>query len=215
MKSTIKSLLAAVAISAIAATGASAQDATQDSEHKFEKAKAYHAECTGATSAAFEEIKPKIKAFTDAEIMAETINDPEKFTALMATVNDPHTMHVMANCATEPVMWDTWVRNGTDMNKLTAAMTKMMNPEGMMKWMMAPMNPKVWQAMMAHMSPDKYVKWAAAPMNPAFYSPVTSMADPKWYEPRVAWLANPDSYAPFTSMFSMFTVPSGEDKPAE
>lgn len=213
MKSTIKRLAAATAIVAIAGTSAFAEDAKKDSEYKFEKAANYYAQCQGATNSDFEKIKEKVKAFTDAEIMAETVNDPEKFFALMAIVNDPHTINVMANCATEPVMWDTWMRNGTDMNKMTSAMTRMMNPAGMMKWMMAPMNPKVWQSMMAHMNAEKYTKWTVAMANPAFYSPAASMMDPQWYESRIGWMSNPESFAPFYSMFSMFGTTPKKEKP--
>lgn len=197
-----KGFAAAVAIISIAGSAIAAEQVQDPAEHKFEKAAEYYAQCNAATSADFEKIKDEIKAFTDAEIMAETVNDPEKFFALMDIVNDPHTIHVMASCATEPVMWDTWMRNGTDFNKMTSAMVKMMNPAGMMKWMIAPMNPKIWQSMMEHMNPEKYTKWTVAMANPTFYSPATSMLDPKWYESRIAWMSKPESYAPLLNMFS-------------
>ncbi len=209
-------LVAAAIAVAMSATTAFGADQSTSTEHKFEKAKAYHAECEGVQAGEFEQIREKIKAFTDAELMAETMNDPEKLAELSTVVNDPHTIHVMASCASEPVMWNTWMRNGTDFNKMTAAATKMMNPAGMMKWMMAPMNPKIWQSMTAHMNPEKYTKWATAAGNPTFYKPVTNMADPKWYESRVQWASDPNTFTPFTNMFAMFmptaTAPA---KPAE
>ncbi len=207
MRSAIKRILTTAAVVAVTATGALAEDRTKAMEHKFEKAADYYAECQGASKGDFAKIKSQLKAFTDVEIMAETMNDPEKLAALSAVVNDPHTIHVMTSCATEPVMWDTWMRNGTDINKMAAAMTKMMNPVGMMKWMMAPMNPKIWQAMMAHMSPEKYTKWTVAMANPTFYQPVTNLADAKWYGPRINWMSDPKSFAPMFAMFTSFTQP--------
>ena len=156
----------------------------------------YYTECKGATAAGFEKIKPYLKAFTDSEVMAETVNDPEKFFKLMEVVNDPRTVHVMANCATEPVMWDTWMRGATDFRKLTKASIKAMNPAGMFKWMMAPMNPKVWKSAMAHFDYNRYVRWGQAFLNPKFYRPVTDMlTDYKWYEPRLAWFFKAETYA--------------------
>lgn len=191
----------AIALLALSAMPVLAQSA--NGEHKFIKAAGYYTECKGATEAKFEEIKPKLRAFTDAEIMAETVNDPEKFFALMDVVNDPHTIHVMSRCATEPVMWNTWMRGLTNPTKMTAAMVKSMNPAGMMKWMMAPANPKLWNVMMSQFSGEKIQKWSVAAVNPTFYNPITVMADPNWYAPRLEWMANPASYAPMFAMFGM------------
>lgn len=203
MRSTIKRLLAAAAMVGIAATGAAAEDATAESEHKFEKAKAYHAQCTGATSAEFETIKSKIKAFTDAEIMAETLNDPEKLAALTVVINDPHTMHIMANCATEPVMWDTWMRGLSDPVKMMNAGARFMNPMVYFNWMMAPMNPAMYAPMFQMMNPAYYTTWTNAMMNPTFYEPFFAWMDPNWYTPRIAWMTDPASYQPMFNMFSM------------
>ena len=197
MTTAFKGIAAAVAILAATATSAFAAD----TEHKFEKAAAYYGQCSGATEADFENIREQVKAFTDVEIMAETMNDPEKLFALMNVVNDPHTIHVMANCATEPVMWETWMRGGTDPNKWAGAMAKMMNPVGMMKWMMAPMNPNIWAQAMAHAYPAKYDKSSVAVANPTFYTPMTNMFSAEWYQPRLSWMANAESYAPLTNMF--------------
>ena len=80
--------------------------------------------------------------------MAKTMSNPEKFMELMAVVNDPHTIHTMTKCATEPVMWDTWLSGMTDFNKMTRAMTMMMNLQVIMSWMAVPMNPKMYAPMM-------------------------------------------------------------------
>ena len=164
-------------------------------EHKFQKAVGYYTECKHASAAEFNEIKPYLKAFTDSEVMAETVNDPEKFFKLMEIVNDPRTVHVMMNCSTEPVMWDTWMRGLTDFEKLTKASIKAMNPVGMFKWMMAPINGNVWKSMAAHLDYNRYVRWGQAFLNPKFYRPMTDMlTDYKWYEPRLAWFVKAETY---------------------
>ncbi|MDH3280499.1 MAG: hypothetical protein OEQ18_05150, partial [Gammaproteobacteria bacterium] len=102
------------------ATWAADQTTRQQAmEHKFELAQKYYGECQGVSEADFETIRPHLKAFTDAEVMADVMADPTKFGQLMQIVMDPRVMHVMMKCSTEPVMWDTWMRGLTDPVKLT------------------------------------------------------------------------------------------------
>lgn len=202
MASLLKIASTAAAVVAMSTGLAFAQAKTAPLEPKFEKAKEIHGQCTGATNEDFAKIQAQLVAFTDPEVMAETLNDPEKFAALTVVINDPHAIRVMATCATEPVMWDNWMKSGTDYKKMTSAMVKVMNPTGMVKWMMAPMNPKLWAAMGEHMDANRYVKWGNALVNPTFYTPVTAMTEANWYESRLKWFASADSYAPITGMFS-------------
>ena len=173
------------------------------SEHKFELAKQYYGQCTNTDSAQFDTIMPQLKAFTDMEVMAQTMADPAKFMQLMAVVNDPRTIHVMTKCATEPVMWDTWMTGMTDFNKMSRAMGYFMNPNMYMAWMMAPMNPAMYQPMMQMADPQYYTRWMNAMVNPAFYQPITSFADPNWYTPRINWMMNPQSMQPMFNMMNM------------
>ncbi len=199
----------AMAMTAVVAMSMSAMAADDAGEHKFEKAKAYYTECKHASAEEFEQIKPYLKAFTDAEVMAETMNDPEKFFKLMDILNDPRTMHVMANCSMEPVMWDTWARGLTNYEKLTIASLKAMNPVGMFKWMMAPINANVWKSMLAHLDYNKYVRWGEAMLNPKFYRPMTDMLTSlEWYEPRLKWFVRAETYT--VPLKNMVTLPSLE-----
>lgn len=186
-----------------------AAQAQNYTEHKFELAKKYYGECAATDSSEFDDIRPYLKAFTDMEVMADTMADPTKFAQLMTIVNDPRTIHVMSKCATEPVMWDTWMRGMTDFNKMSRVMFKMMNPGMYMNWMMAPMNPAMYQPMMKMADPNYYNRWMAASMNPAFYAPITQMADPNWYTPRINWMMNPQSMQPMFNMMAMpLTMPA-------
>jgi|SaaInl7_150m_RNA_FD_contig_21_398435_length_795_multi_45_in_0_out_0_1 hypothetical protein len=173
-------------------------------EHKFELAKKYYAECKGGEGEHFEKIRPHLKAFTDMEIMADYMSDPAKMATLMSVVNDPRTMHVMMKCSTEPVMWDTWMRNMTDYNKMMRVGMRFMNPMMYMNWMMAPMNPGVWNPMLSMMSLDSLGRWGNALVNPAFYQPMFAPMDLNWYTPRLQWMTNPQSMQP---LFSMFNIP--------
>ncbi len=180
-----------------------AEEPADASTHKFDLAKQYYGQCSNTDSAEFDGIRPQLNAFTDMEVMAQTMADPAKFMQLMTVVNDPRTIHVMTKCATEPVMWDTWMSGMTDFNKMSRAMGHFMNPNVMMSWMMAPMNPAMYQPMMQMANPEYYTRWMNALANPAFYQPVTSLADPAWYTPRINWMMNPQSMQPMFNMMNM------------
>lgn len=199
-------LSAAGSVLADTATDKGAAPSAQ-AEHKFEKARKYYGECRGVDEGDFEAIKPYLKAFTDAEVMADMMSDPAKFSALMAVVNDPRTIHVMMKCSTEPVMWDTWMRGITDMQKMTRVAMRFMNPGIYMNWMMAPMNPAVYSAMAPMMNPNMYTLWMNAATNPAFYQPMFAPANPAWYTPRMQWMMDPRSLQPLYGMYGMYGMP--------
>lgn len=180
-------------------------DTESASGHKFELAKQYYGDCTNADDARFDKIQPYLKAFTDMEVMADMMADPLKFSSLMTVVNDPHTIHVMTKCATEPVMWDTWMNGMTDFNKMSRVAARFMNPGMYMAWMTAPMNPAMYQPMMQMMNADYYNRWMTAMMNPVYYEPMMSLANPAWYTPRINWMMNPQSMQPMFNMMNFAT----------
>ena len=182
-------------------------ESADTSEHKFELAKEYYAQCQGVDEDDFEKIRTSLKAFTDAEVMADTVADPTKFFKLMNVVNDPRTMHVMMKCATETVMWDTWMRGASNPEKMTRAMGRFMNPGVAMAWMMAPMNPQVMAEMTAMADPNRYLTtWPTALSNPTFYQPFMAWMDPAWQQPRLTWMMNPASYQPMMDMFTNYAA---------
>lgn len=183
----------------------SQSDTGNTSEHKFEKAKEYYAECKHVTDEDFAAIKPYLKAFTDVEVMADMMSQPQQFAQLMMVVNDPRTMHVMMKCSMEPVMWETWMRGLSDPAKMMRAASRFMNPQMYFNWSMAPMNPQMYAPMMAMMNPQYYMNWTNAMMNPAFYNPMMAMMDPNWYATRMNWAANPESYASMFNMMNQFS----------
>lgn len=198
-----------------AETQATAPPAAADpGEHKFELAKQYYGDCQHTDGEQFDQIRPYLKAFTDMEVMADMMANPAEFARLMSIVNDPRTIHVMSKCASEPVMWDTWMNGMTDFNKMTRAMMRFMNPNMYLSWMMAPMNPAMYQPMMQFMDPGYYTRWMTAMMNPTFYQPVMSMADPNWYTPRMNWMMNPQSLAPMMNMMTFGMADGATATPA-
>ncbi|RLA37038.1 MAG: hypothetical protein DRR03_03055 [Gammaproteobacteria bacterium] len=184
-----------------------APEATDPGEHKFELAKEYYAQCRGVDESDFEKIRTSLKAFTDAEVMVDTMADPVRFMKLMNIVNDPRVMHVMMKCSSEPVMWDTWMRGASDPDKMMRAMGRFMDPGMYMAWMMAPMNPQVMEQMTAMADPNRYlVTWPQGLSNPEFYQPFFAPLDPAWQQARMEWMMNPASYQPMIEMFTNYAA---------
>jgi hypothetical protein len=46
------------------------------SGHKFELSKQYYGQCSNTDSTEFDAIRPQLNAFTDMEVMAQTMADP-------------------------------------------------------------------------------------------------------------------------------------------
>ncbi len=203
LSAVLSASLVAITVAVASSVSVANEQEANPAEHKFELAKQYYGQCAATDSSQFDTIMPQLKAVTDMEVMAETMADPAKFAQLMTVVNDPRTIHVMTKCATEPVMWDTWMSGMTDFNKMSRAMGHFMNPNMYMQWMMAPMNPAMYQPMMQMADPAYYTRWMNAMMNPAFYQPVTQLADPNWYTPRINWMMNPQSMQPMFNMMNM------------
>jgi hypothetical protein len=183
---------------------------TQRMEHKFELAQEYFGECKHTEAAEFDDIRPYLKGFTDMEVLTQIMADPVKATRLMRIVSDPRTIHVMMKCSSEPVMWDTWMRGMTDINKMFRASLVFMNPMTYVNWMMAPFRPEVYSSMFGMVSPDNLNRWGDALVNPAFYQPMYEpLTSLNWYTPRLNWIIDPASYEPLLNVLTL-----GTDTPA-
>ncbi len=185
-------------------TVAAEDDRAYQMEHKFELAKSYFGTCEHTEAAEFDDIRPYLKGFTDVEELTQIMADPIKMTRMMRIVSDPRTINIMMKCSTEPVMWDTWMRGMTDVNKLLRSTLVFMDPMTYINWMMAPFRPEVYSAMFGIISPDNLGRWATALVNPTFYEPMYQpLVSASWYTPRINWLIDPQSYEPLIDMLSL------------
>ena len=163
----------------------------------------YYGQCANTDDQQLNAIRAQLIAFLDMEIMAKHLADPAKFIRLMNLVNDPRTIHVMSTCATEPVVWEAWMRGATDFEKMGRTMAIFMNPGLYMNWMNASMQPASYQPMMKMVEPGYYNGWMTAMSNPSFYEPATTFTDPQWYTPRMNWMMNPRSYQSLFDVMGM------------
>ena len=61
-----------------------------------------------------------------------------------------------------------------------------LNPAMYLKWMMAPVDPRVWQLMMQPLNPAMYTGWLGTSMNPATYGTWGTWLNPNTYVPPVS-----------------------------
>lgn len=90
---------------------------TNASAHKFELAKQYYGQCTNTDSAEFDSIRPQLNAFTDMEVMAQTMADPAYYTRWMNALANP-TFYQPVTALADPAWY-------------TPRMNWMMNPQSM------------------------------------------------------------------------------------
>ena len=146
-------------------------------------------------------------AFTDPEVMAQTMADPAKFNEFMVLISNPATTQALMNCSMESKQWSVWMANFSNPTKMMNAMVPFMNPQVYMNWMTASMNPQTYQFMNAYMNPAFYMQWMTASMNPQFYAPMYKMMDPTWAQQNTAWMMDPANYmSMFDSMYNATTI---------
>ena len=156
----------------------------------------YTADCTG------------LQAFSDPEVMANTMADPNKFMELVVLMGKPETAQAMMECSTDPQQWNTWMAGMSNPTKMMNAFAVFMNPQMYMNWMAASMNPQTYQAAMnTYMNPALYMQWMTATSNPAYYQSMYKFMDPKWQQQSTAWMMDPNNYQ---QMFTAMTqIPAG------
>ena len=122
-------------------------------------------------------------AFSDPEVMANTMADPNKFMQLIAQMSNPQTAQALMECSTNPQEWNTWMANMSNPTKMMNAAALFMNPQVYMNWMTASMNPQFYQtAMNTYMNPALYMQWMTLAANPSFYQPMYKVMDPNWQQ---------------------------------
>lgn len=173
-------------------------------EHKFTKALQYYLEFNPqGTPEDFEKMRPYLKPFTDAEVMADMFTDPRKMAAWMDAITEPDVIYLMMKCSQEPVMWDTWLRGLTDYEKLTRAMFRFFDPTTYMNWAVGLFDPQLYATLFRLLDPNKYARWAYASGNLKFYEPLIQWVYPSWWDERAQWLLDPQTFQPVLDLFAI------------
>lgn len=133
--------------------------------------------------------------FSDPEVFANTMADPNKFMQLVAQMSNPQTAQALMECSSNPQQWNTWMASMSNPTKMMNAAAMFMNPQVYMNWMTASMNPQTYQAAMnTYMNPALYMQWMTAAANPAFYQPMYKMMDTNWQQQSATSMMDPKNY---------------------
>jgi hypothetical protein len=87
-----------------------------------------------------------------------------------------------------------WLAAGMDPNFYTALLTQFSDPGKMMRWLMMPMDPKMWGLMMQSLNPAVYMKWMMAPLDPRWMQAMIAPMNPATYLGWTGAMINPASY---------------------
>jgi hyperosmotically inducible protein len=95
-----------------------------------------------------------------------------------------------------------WMAASMDPNFYMGMASPFMNPNTYMKAMMAPMDPRMWNAGMQMMNPAMYMNWMTAPMNPANMNLMMAPMNPALYTNWANAAVNPQTYGTWGSFLN-------------
>ena len=172
----------------------------------------------------------------------DMLADPKKFIAALATVSEPEFLIAASKAmmdpnlylqstsslmdprayanfakAMDPVVLASWSQALMDPQFIAAATTVMTDPNKLMRWVMAPMDPRALGLLLNSLNPNTYIKFAGAAVDPRTLNMAAAPLNPNWYGSWLGNMANPQAYGPtMNSLMTMpgFTAPTGVMAPA-
>ncbi len=149
-------------------------------------------------------------AMTDPSMvsaMGMHMMEPGNLLRSMTTMMQPGTTANYMQFMMDPNIYLKW--GGAMMNPMwyTQIATSMADPGKMMRWMMLPMDPKMWNMGMQAMNPNLYMKWMMTPTDPRAMSLMFAPMNPQLYGSMVGGMMNPGMVGGADSMWGTFMYP--------
>jgi hypothetical protein len=82
----------------------------------------------------------------------------------------------------------------------------MTDPNKLMRWVMAPMDPRALGLLLNTLNPNTYLSFGAAAIDPRTLNMAAAPLNPNWYGAWLGNMANPQAYGPTVN--SLFKVPT-------
>lgn len=174
-----------------------------------------------------------VNRMTDFTQNASAFKDPAQFAAWVNAMTDPSMVSAMGTQMIEPgnmlrsmttMMQPSTTGNymqfmdpsvsmrwaGAMMNPMwyTQMATSMADPGKMMRWMMLPMDPKVWNMGMQMMDPNLYMKWMMTPTDPRAMSLMFAPMNPQLYGSMLGGMVSPQLVGGDKSTWGTFMYPA-------
>jgi hypothetical protein len=136
--------------------------------------------------------------------------DPNLYLQSTASLMDPRAYGNFAK-AMDPVVMANWTQALMDPQFLSAVTTVVTDPNKLMRWAMAPMDPRALGLLLNTLNPNTYVKFAGAAVDPRMTSLATAPLNPNWYGAWLGNMANPQAYGPtFNAMMRAPGYPAAQ-----
>lgn len=142
-------------------------------------------------------------AMTDPSMVAAMgmqMMEPGNMLRSMTTMMQPGTVNNYMQFM-DPSVYMKW--GGAMMNPMwyTQMATSMADPGKMMRWVMLPMDPKVWNMGMQAMNPNLYMKWMMTPTDPRAMSLMFAPMNPQLYGSMMGGMFNGQALGPTWGTF--------------
>ena len=120
--------------------------------------------------------------------------DPGVWANMTLSMLNPAAYGAWMPLMTDPNVYTKWLAASLDPNFYTALLTQFSDPGKMLRWMMLPADPKLWNMMLQSMNPAVYLKWMMAPFDPRWLQAGISTINPNVYLGWLGAMLNPGSY---------------------
>jgi hypothetical protein len=149
-----------------------------------------------------------LAAVTEPEFVlaaGKAMLDPNLYLQSTSSLMDPRAYSNFAK-AMDPVVLAAWSQALMDPQFISAATTVMTDPNKLMRWMMAPMDPRALGVLLNTLNPNTYIKFAGAALDPRALNMAAAPVNPNWYGQWLGSMVNPRSYGP--TMNSVMQMPT-------
>jgi outer membrane protein OmpA-like peptidoglycan-associated protein len=153
---------------------------------------------------------PWLNAVTEPDFytaMGQGIMDPAGWLNMMNSMTRPNAYRNWASFLADPDVYMKWAAASMDPAFYTAILAEMSDPGKMMRWVMWPLDPKLWGLALNMFNPGLYIKWAMAPLDPRAWSLMGSMVNPATYMGFMGAAMDPRSYGPMWQHFLTYNPP--------
>jgi hypothetical protein len=149
-----------------------------------------------------------LAAVSEPEFLIEAgkaMMDPNLYLQSTSSLMDPRAYGNFAK-AMDPVVLASWSQALMDPQFIAAATTVMTDPNKLMRWMMAPVDPRALGMLLSTLNPNTYLKFAGAALDPRMLNMATAPLNPSWYGGWLGNMASPQAYGPTVN--SLFQAPA-------
>jgi hypothetical protein len=143
--------------------------------------------------------------------------EPGQWANMTNSLMSPASYAAWMPLATDPEVYTKWMAAGMDGNFYTALITPLTDPAKLMRWIMAPVDPKALELAMKVLNPQVYLNWMLSPTDPRWLQAGMAPMNPNLYMGWMGTTMNPATYGNMWKGFATYpytTLPGAMPTPA-